>query len=502
MNQSVDHNSPESIEDQHQARKEKLKSTWKGRQAYPNDFRREMFVEQIHAMHGGSGADQLREAGEKTRVAGRVMASRKMGKVTFADLRDSTGKIQLFVRSNTIGTTEYERFAAVDIGDIVGAKGKIFRTRTGELSIEVHEFELLSKSLWPYPEKFHGLKHRETRYRQRYLDLIMNEEVRKVFLLRAALIHHIRTFMNNRQYLEVETPMMHTVPGGAIARPFVTHHNALSLDMFLRIAPELYLKRLVVGGLERVYEINRNFRNEGVSTQHNPEFTMMEFYEAYADYLDFMKLTEELFLSICDELLKSSIVNFLGHTIDLKPPFRKITLEDSVRQFNPDLSEADLRDLEQLKPYLLKLGGEVNPIWGAGKLLFEIFERTVEHRLIEPTFITQYPVEVSPLSRINDNDQWITDRFEFFVGGIEIANGFSELNDPEDQANRFRSQLQQREHGDDEAMVFDDDYIRALEYGLPPTAGEGIGIDRLIMLLTDSSSIRDVVLFPHMKPHN
>ena len=352
----------------------------------------------------------------------------------------------------------------------------------------------------PFPEKFHGLSDQELRYRQRYLDLIINEDVRETFRARSAIIQCIRSFMDNHEFLEVETPMMHSIPGGAIAKPFVTHHNVLSLDMYLRIAPELFLKRLVVGGFDRVYEINRNFRNEGVSTQHNPEFTMLEFYQAYADYHDFMDLTEEMFVELTSKVCNSSIVQYGDYEIDLKPPFKRISLHDAVLEHNQSLSREDLDNVETLSKHFTKLGGEVSKTWGLGKLLFEIFEKTVEDQLIAPTFITEYPVEVSPLSRVSDSDPKIADRFEFFVGGMEIANGFSELNDPEDQADRFRNQLVQRESGDEEAMHFDEDYIRALEYGLPPAAGEGIGIDRLAMLLTNQDSIRDVILFPYLKP--
>ncbi len=490
----------ESVEDQRLARRDKKDQIWRFRQAYPNTFRRTATAQDVHDRYGDRSAEDLRENSEQLSVSGRIMAMRKMGKVAFGDLIDPTGKVQLFVKRDLLSEPEYERFGLIDLGDIIGVRGRVFRTRTGELSVEVHEFELLSKALRPFPEKFHGLKDKETRYRQRYLDLAINEKVRDVFTMRARMTGLIREFMDGNGFLEVETPMMHSVPGGAIARPFVTHHNALSLDMYLRIAPELYLKRLVVGGMERVYEINRNFRNEGVSTQHNPEFTMLEFYQAYADFEDFMQLTEEMFKTLCERLLNGSTVEFQGHSLDLQSPYRKIRFEDSVRQFNPNLKEADLRDAGQLKGYLKELGGEPVASWGAGKILFEIFERTVEDRLIEPTFITHYPVEVSPLSRVSDTDAWIADRFEFFVGGIEIANGFSELNDPADQAQRFQAQLGQRSRGDEEAMAYDEDYIRALEYGLPPSAGEGIGIDRLAMLLTNSASIRDVVLFPHMRP--
>ena len=359
---------------------------------------------------------------------------------------------------------------------------------------------MLVKALRPFPDKFHGLSDRELRYRRRYLDLIINQEVRETFKIRTGIIQTIREFLDRHGYLEVETPMMHTIPGGAIAKPFATHHNALSVDMFLRIAPELFLKRLVVGGFERVYEINRNFRNEGISTQHNPEFTMLEFYQAYADFEDFMQLTEDLMEELAQVVLQSSTIPYGEYTIHLKKPYRRLALLDAVLQYNPKLSEKCVEDEAVLRAYLQQLGGKPVSAWGIGKLQFEVFEQTVENKLIQPTFITHYPVEVSPLSRVNDLDSAIADRFEFFVAGMEIANGFSELNDPDDQAFRFREQLKQRMVGDDEAMHYDEDYIRALEYGLPPAAGEGIGIDRLVMLLSNNQSIRDVILFPHLKP--
>ena len=489
-----------SENEQTRLRRQKLSALREGGNAYPNEFRPNASAGILQEKYQELDAEALKEEDISVSVAGRLMNFRKMGKVTFADFRDSTGAIQLFVRQQSVGSDEYELFQELDIGDIVGASGKVFRTRTGELSIAVDQYCLLTKALHPFPEKFHGLSDQELRYRQRYLDLIINEDVRDTFRARSAIIQCIRSFMDNHGFLEVETPMMHSIPGGAIAKPFVTHHNVLSLDMYLRIAPELFLKRLVVGGFDRVYEINRNFRNEGVSTQHNPEFTMLEFYQAYADYQDFMDLTEEMFVELTSKVCNSSTVQYGDHEIDLKPPFKRISLHDAVLEHNPSLSREDLDNVETLSRHFTKLGGEVSKTWGLGKLLFEIFEKTVEDRLITPTFITEYPVEVSPLSRVSDSDPNIADRFEFFVGGMEIANGFSELNDPEDQADRFRNQLVQRESGDEEAMHFDEDYIRALEYGLPPAAGEGIGIDRLTMLLTNQDSIRDVILFPYLKP--
>ncbi len=481
-------------------RKQKLASLRAQGQAYPNDFRPTALAIELLDRFSDQDAESIKEENFVAVLAGRLMNRRKMGKVTFADLQDSSGKIQLFVRQNTVEKDPYEIFQGIDIGDIIGVSGNLFRTRTGELSIAVENIRILAKSLKPFPEKFHGLADQELRYRQRYLDLIINQDVKETFRIRSSVVQCIRKFMDEHGFLEVETPMMHSIPGGAIARPFITHHNALSLDMYLRIAPELFLKRLVVGGFERVYEINRNFRNEGVSTQHNPEFTMLEFYQAYADYQDFMEFTEQMFEQLTSTVCKSSTIEFADQEISLRPPFHRLSLSDAVLKHNPTLVEQDLNDGAKLHNYLHSIGGRPQQTWGTGKLLFEVFERTVEHKLIEPTFITHYPVEVSPLSRVSEAQPDIADRFELFVGGMEIANGFSELNDPEDQAQRFRNQISQRESGDEEAMHFDEDYIRALEYGLPPSAGEGVGIDRLVMLLSNRSSIRDVILFPYLKP--
>ena len=486
--------------DQGQIRRAKLAQLQETGWAYPNGFRPDAQADVLQTEHENASAEDLKAQNITVKLAGRLMSRRKMGKVTFADFKDASGKIQLFVRQNTVTESQYELFQSFDIGDVLGVSGSLFRTRTGELSIAVEQFDILAKALIPFPEKFHGLADQELRYRRRYLDLIINEDVKSTFKVRSAIVRSIRKFMDERDFLEVETPMMHSIPGGAIARPFITHHNALSLDMYLRIAPELFLKRLVVGGIERVYEINRNFRNEGVSTQHNPEFTMLEFYQAYADYNDFMTLTEAMFERLTAEVCEDSTIEFGQQEIHLKPPFAKLTLHDAVLQHNPELSQEDLEDTETLRTYLNSIGGKALSHWGIGKVLFEIFERTVEQHLIQPTFITHYPVEVSPLSRVCDDNAALTDRFEFFIAGIEIANGFSELNDPQDQATRFRNQIAQRQSGDDEAMHYDDDYIRALEYGMPPTAGEGIGIDRLVMLLTNRPSIRDVILFPYLKP--
>ncbi len=427
------------------------------------------------------------------------MTRRVMGKASFAHLQDMSGRIQLYVRRDDLPEGMYAEFKKWDLGDVIGVEGSLFKTRTGELSVKTTSVRLLTKSLHPLPEKFHGLADQETRYRQRYLDLIMNDQVRHTFRLRSRIIEHIRHFLTDRDFLEVETPMMQAIPGGAAARPFVTHHNALDMQLFLRIAPELYLKRLVVGGVERVFEINRNFRNEGVSTQHNPEFTMLEFYQAYADYHDLMDLTEELLRQLAEDLLGSSTVAYQGESYDFGKSFDRMTLKESILHFNPDIAREQMDDAASARAVAEGMGIPLKESYGLGKIQVEIFEKCVEDRLRDPTFITAYPTEVSPLARRNDIDPFVTDRFEFFVGGREIANGFSELNDAEDQAERFRQQVRERDEGDQEAMYYDEDYVTALEYGLPPTAGEGIGIDRLVMLLTDAPSIRDVLLFPYMR---
>jgi lysyl-tRNA synthetase class 2 len=410
-----------------------------------------------------------------------------------------SGRIQLFVQRDNLPEGRYAAFKSWDIGDIVSAEGTLFLTKTGELSIKVDDIRLLTKSLRPLPEKFHGLTDQEIRYRQRYLDLIMNEASRNTFLVRSRIVQFIREFLNRRGFLEVETPMMQSIPGGAAARPFTTYHNALDMQLYLRIAPELYLKRLVVGGFEKVYEINRNFRNEGLSTRHNPEFTMLEFYEAYADYRDLMDITEDLLRELALYVLGDSKVPYQGEIFDFGGPFARLSVKESILKFNPGVSAAQLDDLDAARQVADVLDIPLKDSYGLGKIQIEIFEKTVEHRLKDPTFITAYPLEVSPLARRNDADPFVTDRFEFFVGGREIANGFSELNDPEDQAERFRRQVEDKEAGDLEAMHYDADYVCALEHGMPPTAGEGIGIDRLVMLFTDSASIRDVLLFPHMR---
>jgi lysyl-tRNA synthetase, class II len=468
--------------------------------AFPNDFRRNALAEELHVTYGAHEDEHLRGENVAVRVAGRMMAKRVMGKASFVKLQDRTGQIQLRLERDRLPEGAYQEFKKWDVGDIVGASGTLFRTQTGELTVMADDVRLLTKSLRSLPEKFHGLADQETRYRQRYVDLIVNEESREVFRIRARVVTYIRAFLESQDFLEVETPMMQPIAGGALARPFATHHNALDMPLYLRIAPELYLKRLIVGGFERVYEINRNFRNEGVSTQHNPEFTMLELYRAYAGFEEIMEMLEAMLTGMCQAVLGQSTLRYQGEELDFSKSFRRRTLEETILAFNPGLDRARLRDRDYLRGIAGDLGIHVHENYGAGKLQMEIFEKTAESKLREPTFVTGYPTEVSPLSRRNDQDAFITDRFELFIAGREIANGFSELNDPEEQAERFREQAASRSAGDEEAMVFDADYIRALEYGMPPTGGLGVGIDRLVMLFTDSASIRDVLLFPHMRP--
>jgi lysyl-tRNA synthetase class 2 len=481
-------------------RREKLGELREQGNAFPNDFRRNVMNAELNAEYAETSADDLKENPRRVQIAGRMMTKRVMGKASFANIRDMSGDMQLYVKRDDLPEGVYAEFKRWDLGDIIAAEGVMFRTQKGELTVLVDNVRLLTKSLRPLPEKFHGLSDQETRYRQRYVDLIMNEASRDVFRLRTRIIDGVRRFLMSKDYLEVETPMMQAIPGGATARPFTTYHNALDMDLFLRIAPELYLKRLVVGGFERVFEINRNFRNEGLSTRHNPEFTMVEFYQAYADYNDLMDLTEEMLRTVTQDVLGTTQVHYQGLDIDFGKPFIRMSVKESILHFNPELKAEQLDTLEEARKVAESLSIPLKDSYGLGKVQIEIFEKTVEHRLMEPTFITAYPTEVSPLARRSDNDPYVTDRFEFFVGGREIANGFSELNDAEDQAERFQAQVAEKDAGDDEAMHFDADYIRALEYGMPPTAGEGIGIDRLVMLLTDSPSIRDVLLFPHMRP--
>ena len=481
-------------------RRQKLVDLRQAGNAYPTDFRRDALAAELHAAYDGKDNTELEASPVRVSVAGRVLAKRIMGKASFARLRDMSGDIQLFVQKNTLAEGLYEDFKNWDLGDILGAAGTVFKTKTGELSVKVDVLRLLTKALRPLPEKFHGLADQETRYRQRYVDLIMNESTRAIFRLRSAIVAHIRKFFNRRGFLEVETPMMQPIPGGATARPFITHHNALDMQLYLRIAPELYLKRLVVGGFEKVYEINRNFRNEGLSTRHNPEFTMLEFYQAYADYRDLMDVTEELLRGMAQTLLGDTRLHYQGEACDFGRPFRRLTVQEAILARNPSIDPAALNELNAARRIAEGLGLKTSAEHGLGRIQLEIFEQTVEQQLRDPTFITAYPTEVSPLARRNDTDPTIADRFELFVGGREIANGFSELNDPEDQAERFRKQAQAKDTGDHEAMHYDADYIRALEYGLPPAAGEGIGIDRLVMLFADVPSIRDVLLFPHLRP--
>lgn len=468
--------------------------------AFPNDARPSHQAQTLHTEYDNADEAALTAVGEVS-IAGRMMAKRIMGKASFTQLQDGSGaRMQAYVARDELPEGVYADFKTWDVGDIVFLRGYLFRTQTGELTIHAREIRLLVKSLRPLPEKFHGLTDQETRYRQRYVDLIMNAQSREVFVTRSKIISYIRHFFENEGFLEVETPMMHPIPGGAAAKPFQTHHNTLDMDLYLRIAPELYLKRLVVGGLERVFEINRNFRNEGISTRHNPEFTMLEFYQAYADYEDLMSLSEKLLRGLAQEVLGNTAVDYQGTLIDFGKDFTRLPMREAVKQYLPEAAE--ILDDKAAMVALLKSRFKIdaNESMAQGQLLTLLFEEGVEHQLIQPTFITQYPAEVSPLSRRNDENPAVTDRFELFIGGREIANGFSELNDAEDQAERFKAQVAAKDAGDDEAMHYDGDFVRALEYGLPPTAGQGIGIDRLVMLLTNSPSIRDVLLFPQMRP--
>ncbi len=481
-------------------RRDKLARWRETGRAYPNAFRRDAMASELHERCADQDKAALERAGIKAAVAGRVMLRRVMGKASFITLQDDSGRIQCYVRKDDVGDEAYQAFDALwDIGDIVGVRGTLMRTNKGELTVQAEHIELLSKDLRPLPEKYHGLTDHEIKYRQRYLDLIMNPESRRVFEVRSRVVAYIRAFFNGRGFMEVETPMMQLIPGGAAARPFVTHHNALDLELYLRVAPELYLKRLTVGGFERVFEVNRNFRNEGLSTRHNPEFTMLEFYWAYADMEDLITLTQELLRGLAEEVLETAEITYQGEALSLGEQADRMTMAEAIVR-HTGLDSDDVQNAEKLSELLSGAGVAIEQSWGLGRLQTEVFDHYVEDKLRQPTFITHYPAEVSPLSRRNDDDPHVTDRFELFVAGREIANGFSELNDPEDQAERFREQAEAKSGGDLEAMHYDEDYIRALEYGLPPTAGEGIGIDRLIMLLTDSPSIRDVLLFPLMRP--
>lgn len=481
-------------------RREKLAELRRSGNAFPNDFRPDASAECIHGLYGSWDGDALAAEPHRHAVAGRVMAKRVMGKASFISLQDSSGRIQVFVQRDAVGEELYKAFKTWDVGDIVGASGPVFRTKAGELTIQAETLRLLTKSLRPLPEKWAGLTDVEQRYRQRYVDLTMNPEVRELFRRRTRLVRFVRDFLDALDFIEVETPMLQPIAGGAAARPFCTHYNALERDVYLRIAPELYLKRLIVGGFERVYELNRNFRNEGLSTRHNPEFTMLEFYQAYSTYTDLMDRIEHMVRDAALAVTGDLTVRYQDEDYDLSQPFARMTMREAVLAYNPELSAAQLDDPQALAEATRAAGGDVQPAFGPGKLLTELFEKTVEHRLKLPTFITGYPAEVSPLARRSDADPEVTDRFEFFIAGREVANGFSELNDPEDQAERFRAQAAAKAAGDDEAMVYDADYVRALEYGMPPTAGAGVGIDRLAMFLTDAASIRDVLLFPQMRP--
>jgi lysyl-tRNA synthetase class 2 len=468
--------------------------------AYPNDFARENTAGKINDLYDAKTLEELAASPVEVRVAGRIMLKRVMGKASFITIQDLSGRIQVYVSRDHVGEETYAAFKRWDLGDIVGSVGTLFRTRTGELTIQCSEIRLLTKSLRPLPEKFHGLTDQEQKYRMRYVDLITNEQSRFAFVVRSRIVQSIRNFMVNHGFLEVETPMMHPIPGGATARPFATHHNALDMQLFLRIAPELYLKRLVVGGLEKVFEVNRNFRNEGISPRHNPEFTMMEFYEAYSDCRQLMDFTEGLLRHSARAALAREVFDYQGRTLDFAKPFARLTIIEAIRRFHPGYSAAQLSDAAWLREKLAAMKIEVAAAAGVGTLQLKLFEESAEAELWDPTFIIDYPAEVSPLARRSDSNPEVAERFELFIAGREIANGFSELNDPEDQAARFLEQAKAKEAGDEEAMYYDADYIRALEYGLPPTGGCGIGIDRLVMLLTDAANIRDVILFPQMRP--
>lgn len=480
-------------------RRLKLDQLRDGGIAYPNGFERDALARDLLEQYGDWENDQFETKPVAVKVAGRIMTRRIMGKASFTHIQDMSGQIQLYVTRDGLPEGIYQQFKTWDLGDIVGAEGVLFKTKTGELSVKLSALYLLTKALRPMPDKYHGLVDQEQRYRQRYLDLLVNEDSRKVFEIRSKIVAGIRYFLNDLGYTEVETPMMQPLASGAIARPFKTHHNAMDMELFLRVAPELYLKRLVIGGFEKVYEINRNFRNEGISTRHNPEFTMLEFYQAFATYEDMMNITEAMFCHVAQTVLKTQILHYQETEIDLSQPFKRIPMRQSILDAHPEISAAELDDIDKARALAKKHGLDLHPAFGLGKIHAELFEAFVEKQLQQPTFITEFPVEVSPLARANDENPFITDRFELYVGGQEIANGFSELNDPDDQAKRFRDQIKAREAGDDEAMQYDEDYITALEYGLPPTAGEGIGIDRMVMLFANCASIRDVILFPLLR---
>ena len=481
-------------------RREKL-ATWRhAGQAYPNDFRRDALAADLLAAHAGTSAEALEAQPVPVRLAGRIMTRRLMGKASFVHLQDSSGRLQAYVQRDVIGQEPYAAFKQLDLGDIVGVTGTLFRTKTGELTVRAESVRLLTKALRPLPDKWHGLQDSERRHRQRYLDLIVNDEARRTFAIRSALVTGLREWFVGEGFLEVETPLMQPMPGGAVARPFVTHHNALDMTLYLRIAPELYLKRLVVGGFEKVFELGRNFRNEGLSTRHNPEFTMLEFYQAYADYRDLMDLTERLMRDLATRVLGTTALTYQGQPIDFGQSFARYTLAEAITAYLPRATPELLADLDAARALALELGLVVKDDDGLAQVQLELFEKVVEEQLIQPTFVTDFPVEVSPLARRRADNPALTERFELFIAGRELANGFSELNDPEDQAARFLEQAARKAAGDEEAMYFDADYVEALEYGLPPTAGEGIGVDRLAMLFADVTSIREVILFPHLRP--
>jgi len=486
--------------DQVEVRRQKLAKLkeW-GVALYPNDFKPSHSSSEIVQRYGDAGEDDLKAAPRDLRIAGRIMALRRMGKASFFHLQDRHGRLQVYVQQNRIGDEAYALFRTLDIGDIVGVWGDLFRTRTRELTLDAKGLRLLTKCLRPLPEKWHGLADVEQRYRQRYLDLMVNPQVRQVFEKRSRIVRAVRRFFEERDFLEVETPMMQPIPGGAAARPFVTHHNALDMELYLRVAPELFLKRLLVGGFDRVFELNRNFRNEGISVRHNPEFTMLEFYQAYATFDDLMRLTEELFVFLAEQVAGSLQISYGGQVIDLTPPWKRLTIPEAI-MVHGGAAEGEIAGLEALRDFAKRRGMAVDLSAPYGNLLVEVFEEIAEAKLIQPTFITGYPIEVSPLARKNDQNPALVDRFELYLGGRELANAFSELNDPDDQRQRFLEQMAARQAGDDTANPIDEDYVRALEYGMPPAAGEGIGIDRLVMFFTDSPSIRDVILFPLLRP--
>ena len=494
-----EHNPPQNTNQIIEERRAKLAALREAGIAFPNDFRRNNLASDLHKKYGNQSNDTLEKDPISVEVAGRMILKRVMGKASFATIQDMSGHIQLYITNDITGESVHAAFKHFDLGDILGVHGTLFITKSGELTVRVKSLRLLTKSLRPLPEKFHGLTDQEQKYRQRYLDLISNEDTRRVFLIRSKIIQSVREFFVTRGYLEVETPMMHPIPGGAAARPFITHHNTLDMDLYLRIAPELYLKRLVVSGMEKIFEINRSFRNEGISIRHNPEFTMLEFYEAYQDHIYLMDLTETLIRDIAMKVLGTTEISYQGHKINLANPFLRLSITQAIQKFHPEYTDVQLKDRTFLIRKLQMLNISYKPEDGIGGLQLSLFDETTEHLLIDPTFIVDYPSDVSPLARRNDKNPEITDRFELYITGREMANGFSELNDPEDQAARFQEQVHAKESGDKEAMHYDGDYIRALEYGLPPTAGEGIGIDRLVMLLTDSPSIRDVILFPQLR---